>query len=561
MNNFFKKIFNSSASSSEALVLQLVWLKASESLDDVGALNLATKHLTTWLSDDTHPLNKRIEALSTIDTQILPRAEKLAAQYAKAGALRPELETSIMNAAFNYSRQSYLNYLRLVELVIDAPATATLEHNTLLVIIAKAIDFAITMIKWRYFEHATAPASVWLQIYMLFEIAQRTELLEVPITVFSHSKPTTIAAYIAQISLLGKLEKANMQKQHYQTSAYLLKTWLNEVSFSNQYNKALHLFFIDLKKDACANRTRHFEQTNSCYFWHIDNFEAKVISSFALAEQGQLSDNLALAQIVDIKSLRETLQIMRSDWSKTEYVRQRRKESRLDTKQSASIAYGILDICDQVEHYARKKINVSLNITPSNKSLDEKLSSHTSIRRDASENSLVLEPQHEVWVIKDMSQKGLGAIAPKQSKSWVKPEKLIGMAMDERPPRVIIALVRGIMPTRDLNKIHVGVEVIARFATWGRMRAIEGPVNPEPVDLFAPLAGSNAIAMGFTALYLPIEAGLSEESTLILPKVEYRANEIYEVTINDTTQLIKLGSPIEAKDDWVRVAFPHIPNQ
>ncbi len=559
MGSFIKKLFSSSASSAttENSSAELAWLKTLDPLDDVTALNLAAKHLSLLIADESRPIKKRLDFLCAVDAYILPRAAKLSTQYAKISHLRPDLAANITSAAYGYYRQSYLNYLRLVELIIAIPKDPTLEHNTLLLAMARAIDIALTMIKWRYFDHTPTPAKVWLQIYMLYEIASEANLLEVPIKTFSNSAPTTIAAYIAQAGLFGSLENANMQNQHYQITAYLLKSWLTEMSFFDQFNQEVHLFVIDLQKDVCAKRARHFKQTDSCRFWDIDAFEAKIISTIRLTEQGQLPADISLTEIGDIRSLHETLQILRSDWSKTEYVRQRRKENRHKTRQSASITYGILNICNQIEHYGRKKLSSSLNVsTANNKTLDERLSSHASIRREST-TTLFVEPQHEIWTVTDESPKGLGVTMPKEAKSWAKTGKLISVAMDERPPRVIIAMIRGVMPTRNMNELRVGLEVIARFASWAHMRAIERAPSFEPVDKFSPLANNNSIVMGFTVIHLPIEAGLSAEPTLILPKIEYHVNEIYEIILNGTTKLIRLGSPIEAKDDWVRVIFPH----
>ncbi len=561
MNSFIKNLFRSSRSStaSEDASLDLAWLKTLEPLDDVNALNLANKHLSLIVSDESRSIKQRLDFLNAVDNIALPRAVKLAIQYAKVDNLRPELAITISDAAYNYYRQSYLNYLRLIELIIASPKDPSLENNTLLIVVARALDLAMTMIKWRYFDHSSTPAKVWLQTYMLFEIASKSSLLEIPIKAFNHSTPTTIAAYIAQLSLFGSLENANMQKQHYQIATYLLQSWLTEVSFSDHHDPEAHLFVIDLQKDICAKRTRHFEQTKTCRFWHIDAFESKIMSNMQLTEHGKLPDDIPLVEIGDIKALQETLQILRSEWSKYDYVRQRRKETRHDADYTASVAYGILDICNLVEYNGRKKLSNALNGPSSgNKSLDNRLSSHTSIRREGTTNVLRVEPKQDIWAITDESTKGLGARAPKEAKLWVKSGKLVGIAMDERPPRVLIAMVRGVMPSKHMNQVHVGLEVIARFASWAQMRSIEVASSLEPVDKFSPLSNNNPIAMGFSALYLPIEAGLSDEPTLILPKLEYRLNEVYEITVDGVPKLVKLESPIDAKDDWVRVIFPHL---
>ena len=60
----------------------------------------------------------------------------------------------------------------------------------------------------------------------------------------------------------------------------------------------------------------------------------------------------------------------------------------------------------------------------------------------------------------------------------------------------------------------------------------------------------------FSGIYLPIEAGHSDSSTLILPKINFRANANYAITIAGSPKHVLLGQAIESRDDWVKVAFP-----
>ena len=60
----------------------------------------------------------------------------------------------------------------------------------------------------------------------------------------------------------------------------------------------------------------------------------------------------------------------------------------------------------------------------------------------------------------------------------------------------------------------------------------------------------------FSGIYLLIEAGHSDSSVLILPKINFRANANYAVTIAGSPKHVLLGQAIESRDDWVKVAFP-----
>ena len=60
----------------------------------------------------------------------------------------------------------------------------------------------------------------------------------------------------------------------------------------------------------------------------------------------------------------------------------------------------------------------------------------------------------------------------------------------------------------------------------------------------------------FAGIYMPIEAGISSVSSLLIPKSHFRPNTSYAVSIADSYKRALLGAPIESCDDWVKVAFP-----
>lgn len=58
----------------------------------------------------------------------------------------------------------------------------------------------------------------------------------------------------------------------------------------------------------------------------------------------------------------------------------------------------------------------------------------------------------------------------------------------------------------------------------------------------------------FPAIYLPKEAGISDQATMIIPKINYSPNTQYTVYVGGKTKRTELEEPIESNDDWVKVA-------
>jgi hypothetical protein len=50
-----------------------------------------------------------------------------------------------------------------------------------------------------------------------------------------------------------------------------------------------------------------------------------------------------------------------------------------------------------------------------------------------------------------------------------------------------------------------------------------------------------------------LRKGFSEKATLILPKMNFVANNNYLLTVYGVEKHVFLANPIEARDDWVKV--------
>ena len=59
----------------------------------------------------------------------------------------------------------------------------------------------------------------------------------------------------------------------------------------------------------------------------------------------------------------------------------------------------------------------------------------------------------------------------------------------------------------------------------------------------------------FSGIYLPLEAGLSDASAIILPKINYRPNTKYIIHIEGKHKRVTIGQAIDSRDDWVKVAL------
>jgi hypothetical protein len=298
---------------------------------------------------------------------------------------------------------------------------------------------------------------------------------------------------------------------------------------------------------------RNFEPNDQCRYWELDELEKQIKVGITVSDRGEMPESLMGAKIDNVKRLNDTLNIMLSEWTKTNYVRQRRKEPRHATSKSAKVNAGIVNICNQVRQ--ANQISNGLRLSKDGKSFDERLRNHTSISQlgSISINSASLD----TWIITDESPHGLGTRVNKYANILARPDKLIGLMIDEDPNQLVVGIIRGVKPTTG-NQLKVGIEIMSQHPNWVQLRRLsQQETFSDTVSTLTDKPDELNLDAGFFAgIYMPIEAGISSISTLLLPKIHYRPNTSYAVTIADSYKRAVLGEPIESRDDWVKVAFP-----
>ena len=551
MKNIIQKIFSAKAAK-ESNKLS-AWVLELDDMDDLAALKLSTQKLAQLFDEDTLSTQHKLDLIVEVEEINQPRLEKMATQFVNVANMKLDLERNISETCFHYCRQAYISHLKIVELVIN-PTKFKLEGNAPVLIIARSINAAFNMTKWRMFLQQNAPTKMWLQIYMLYKIAHKQNLLNLPVELFPLSPGTTLSAFFVQICMLGELQQANIQKYHVEITSRLLRAWLSRAYISSKYTAEQYLFYVDLERDFPAKRMRNFEPNEDCRYWELDDFEKQLHVAITVSDRGEIPESLLFSKIDNVKKLNETLNSLHAEWKRQEYLRQRRREDRQATSKTAKVNAGIVDICDQV--LQSNQIKNGLKISRNGKSLDELLRGHT-VLKEASSSFSINSGSLDTWIITDESEHGFGARVNKYANILARTDKLIGMVFDDEVGNVVVGMIKSIKPTQG-NQLKVGIEVISHNPIWVQLQLAKE--NNTFLDTVSEINASHRGApmdIGlFPGIYLPIEAGLSEASSLILPKINFRPNIKYIIHIEGKHKRGVLGAPIESRDDWVKVAVP-----
>ena len=567
MKKFIQQILRASAAKKSNALIS--WVAQLEDMSDLSALQFATQHLVQLTNLQLINSNEAAETLTLQQQHVFilnlealnqSRLEKLSTHFSSLENMKLELENSMCEICYNYCRQAYIFQLKIIEQIAEQhKAQQVIALSTkaedLSLLISHTLHAGFNMVKWRLFSQSNPPAKVWLQINALYRFSAQRGLLNNTLELFNNATSTTLSAFFVQIYMLGQLTQASMQKSQLEIATRVMSALLTRARISDKFTPEQYLFCIDLQQDEPAKRIREANPTDSFRYWELDELEKLLTIAITVSDRGEIPQSLALAKIDNVKRLHETLNILVAEWKKTGYIRQRRQFNRQASSKTARVNAGIVDICNQV----RQANQVSSGLHEVS-SLDERLRLHTTLRT----SSLLAATSGtlDTWMITDESGHGLGARVNKYANILARPDKLIGLMIEDETTKIVIGMVRSVKPTQG-NQLRVGIEIISHHPKWVQLKRVDNheafsnsSVKTDFQDNFNANKPSSLDMDLFAGIYLPIEAGLSDTSCLILPKINYRAHANYSVAITGVAQHVLLGEPIESHDDWVKVAFP-----
>ena len=531
------------------------WLEAIEEQDDLLALQSASRGLEAVLSDADLPIGIRTRIIEIATQKTRPILRKVNQQFIRFEYMDSSIESNMLSIVYGFHKALYANCLSLLDDVIANPVGY--DNKAIHTLLAEIVNQIFEMMKWRSYVNLGLSPKVWLQLHKIYDLALDNDLLDKTLEADEAetenpalAKPT-LAAQLVQTYMLDSLQQANLSRQGIVIVCKILQQQLLHAEISQEFNPIKYLFYVDREKDAGAKRIRHFTPTDSCIYWQIDELEKK----FSIVLDRSTSNPALTAWCASLaiephqaKAVPETLSALLREWSRREYRRQRRKEDRKKLTTTASVVYGIQNVCERVRVYEDKKLMRGARLSADGRSLDERLRNHAIIKGE--DNKLKDERSDHHWVIVDESNRGLGAVASSEFNNWITVGQLVGLVVADSQPNMVVAILRSSRPKAN-RQIQVGMEILSRHAKWVQLEIISTPASGGAFD-----PATHAQPRTFAGLYLPIEAGISTESSLLLPKIEFMAHAQYQISIAGMLESVTLDQAQDTKDDWVQVVYP-----
>ena len=535
-----------------------VWLEAINGQDDLILLESATRGLEFALADKELPVNILSKIIDQTVQKTNPILIKLSQQFIRFEFMSSSVEHNILTVVYGFHKQLYGNYVTLLNYFCSSPKQFKKEHANFYM--HAAVNQAFEMLKWRSFVNLGLAPKIWLQLHKILEIADSNKLLNQPLIDSKTSLSNiTLSALLVQTYMLDTLQQANLSRQGIDIACKLLRSQLPNVEISNEFNPNKFLFYVDLDKDIGAKRVRHFSSTNTCVYWQIDALEKtikRIITEISNNSPDLTSENLPQVLLNDdfiiephqIKIASVTLGLLLREWSRNDYVRQRRKEIRRKITTIANVVHGIKEVCGHIKLNENGKSSHGVRLSTDGRLLDQRLRNHALIK--GASNTPNVDRVNHHWVIIDESNQGLGAVANRELNTRTVVGQLVGLILADAKQELIIAVIRSIRPKAN-RQMQVGIEILSRHAKWVQLK----PVKPDTVE-GGSAQYNNTNSLHFAGLYLPIEAGLSSRSMLILPRIEFIPHTHYEISIAGMLDRVALSDSIDSKNDWIKINYP-----
>lgn len=545
---FLKKLFNHSAAPKAAVTF--AWVKDLSGLDDISLIEFATQQLNAECKKNIFNDDQYVSAFFAIDEKIHETVEKITAHYINIDSMSIELEERIANTVFLYHRQLFLIYITLIDNL------AAYQPKALNLMMARAIFCATQMIKWRYYNYQSAPANVWVQISKLYLLAEKNSLLEVYIQTYKDQEVSTLASAYIHACMLGSLESLSFKHQQIELVSKMLAHWTPKILIQNTYDEKKHLFYVDTNGDAPARRIRNFKPADSYRHWCFDSINTKIELCLSLLEFNIDPKQQFMKDLISHKYALATLEVLRTEWSRVEYKRQRRRDERIKTTKAATTIYGFDDICSYVELHTKAQAKRGEKILTSNKSFDERLSSHSVSNHFSDANIIYVDLGAGQSNIVDESTHGIGLYISKAANE-VSLGMMICVSAQDQKNDIRVGVIRSVKPIIG-NELHIGVEILSKsaFCVDAKNMSMKPAANSNLNDnaFSKSINFSNEIS-GFTCLYIPQEFTIAKQESLIIPRLHYNKNDTYQVNVLDNNILVKFTETLEQHENWLRVAY------
>ena len=533
----------------------LGWMNTLSEMSELGALSETRAHLAKINFSEPNKARSHIELVLEIDTKTYRNLKKITHNYLISMRIDRDVESDTANAVFMYQRQLYSAYTQFLDFY-HGQTKIKFSLEKLNLILARLLNAAFMMNKWRYFDDQPAPVGTWDCVHKVIKTAENLAVMNTNLFLYDfQSKETSIASILKRGFMMDTLQKGNFSRLQIQLTDQILKIWSTNPVFVNKYKQERHHFFIALESDRGPERIRAIEKFAEYRFWKTTRL-ADLIEAYLCAVDTQKSlEEFGLEKIAPPSVMIKLFKKLRSEWCVEGYTRQRRKEARIKNGKLLNVSHGLHDICHRLESLQAKQTQKTAEFDGFKFDLKQRVHRTNIVTSQKPLNTI----GNENWWLVDESISGFAVDLGTEVSNWVESGILVGFTSPDDKEVFSVAEIKSVRKQAD-GSYRVGLETmsknavsmqVSRVQLGSRSQALSGyyvedmDVNLTLLSTFSGLLMNNEISEG--------DEESMVSSTLVMPRREFKRGSKYRININGDDRVLSVGRIVAKHRDWVRV--------
>ncbi len=547
-------------SSAQRAAAEYAWVTDLEHMDHIDALKLTIEKIPLQSLEAGKSTQRQVDALIKslllIDDSSYLRVQAVTNNFMRVARDNKVLESRVVDIVYGYQRRLYLSYKALLDFIVTEKLNITVEQIHLL--LARTINAAFLMAKWRYFQDQVAPIGTWIQIHGIVKTVERLSLLHQSILLYENDEiEITLASLLVRGYMLDTLTKGSYSRHQIELTAQVLNQWISNPRIQNEYVKSEHTFLINLDLDKGPDRARGLSVVENCRFWKTGVLVANIQTFLCDAETNKPLQRFNLNSIATATVLVILFKKLLAEWVTVGYKRQRRRENRTPVNKVLNIYHGFDDICKKLAPKSSSIVNANTNKLDTT-SFELRVAMHSPVKTTT--NIYQNNPEVEAWLVVDESPNGLGISLGADVAEWVEPGKLVGLSSNDNVQQFVIAEIRSLKKLPN-GRYRVGVEVFDKQSKIALISQLEHDSVKEVADGyfvdFYSMEGNEQAR--FSGLFLTTYSQHDQAPMMIIPKSEYKAASQYTLNIDGNEKRVLVERAMSYHDDWVRVKVKFVP--
>lgn len=508
------------------------WENTLNGMRDVDALHEIKEQLAQLDAQKKTNLLHKLDLVFGADESSYKKVQKLTHDYLIVNEENEEVRHEIEAAVYEYLRQLYTSYTNLIVAYqqLDAQLLNSQQINLLM---ARYLNAAFMMTKWRYFDAQPAPVGLWSNVHQIIKISEQLSMMNRQLFLYEFKNTeTSIASILKRGFLLDTLQKESYSQFQIELTDRILKLWSGNPVIAKHYTKRDEFqFFIHLEKDKRPQRIRGAKQHANFRYWKTARLIDLIEQYLCAVDTGKTLATFNLEGLAAVPHITALFKKLRVDWCVKGYKRQRRDQARISVDKTISVSQGIDAIASRLQSAARSKSRQYNGMGHTN--------TYALITLGA-----------ETWTMLEESDCGFSVVLSQPMRSWIKSGVLIAYADAEDPNKISLAEVKSVRKHTD-GSYRIGLLKINGNVSAVTVSKIEKDAVYQAVEDYSVDDGENNLTFSNQQAALFVDNGRHEKPQIIMSRHEYRRASRYRLNLNDKAYNILAGEVTHMHRQWV----------